>query len=96
MPDYAVANLLQVDACFVRTQSSTLEKRGFLCRQLNEDGKVMRFSLTIRARKHMDRFTRYRMRVRFEGRAPRQPRSLFFKNSTLPSFRDRQSGPYVA
>ena len=58
VPDYAVANLLQVHASFVRTQSSTLEKRGFLRRQLIEDGKVMRFSLTTRARKHMDRFTR--------------------------------------
>ncbi len=57
VPDYAVANLLQVHASFVRTHSSTLEKKGFLRRQL-KDGKVMRFSLTDRARKHMDRFTR--------------------------------------
>jgi hypothetical protein len=58
VPVYAVANLLQVHASFVRTQSTILEKKGFLRRQLIEDVKVMRLSLTDRAHKDMDRFTR--------------------------------------
>jgi DNA-binding MarR family transcriptional regulator len=52
----AVSKMLHVDSSFVTTQSKLLEKKGFVRRKpSNEDGRIVKMSLTDKSSKHLAR-----------------------------------------